>query len=77
MLDKVNAPAEVLADQGRGDWRINEFRNHRFIERRAKCKNGEAWYENRGRYSWKYGPNCSTCFDTWVRFGVPLPGRQR
>ena len=74
MLDNAKAPAAVRQDQGRGK-KAQTRCTDQFSERRAKRKNGNVWYEEGGCFLWKYGPSGSTCFDTWVWFGEPLPRR--
>jgi hypothetical protein len=71
--DKAKAPAEGVKTHGRGEWK-NDCTDQ-FSERHAKPKNGNGWYQDRGRYLLRSGPNGSTVFDTWVWFGEPLPRR--
>jgi hypothetical protein len=73
MLDNAKAPAEVRQDQGRGK-EAQKRCTDQFSQRRAKRKNGNVWYKT-GRFLWKHAPWDSTCFDTWVWFGEPLPRR--
>ena len=72
---EIKAPAEVRQDQGRGEWEIKNGTDQ-FSERRAKRKNGNVWREEGGRFLWKHGTSGSTCFDTWIWFGEPLPRRR-
>jgi hypothetical protein len=44
-------------------------------ERRPKRKGGDVWYEERGRYLFRYGPNGITIFNNWTWTGEPLPRR--
>ena len=68
MLNKVESPAVLR--HGEAHMRTSSSTDE-FTARRAKRKNGNVWYEEGGRYLWKYGPHGSTCFDT----GEPLPRR--
>ena len=56
----IGAPAEVLQDQGRGG-RIRRTLTN-LIARSAKRKLKNVWYEDGGRYLYRYGANGSTVF---------------
>ncbi len=73
MTQKAKAPAEVLQDQGRGE--KETIRNDETTARRAKRKLKNVWFEDGGRYLFRYGPNGSTVFDIWKLIGQPLPRR--
>src|SRR5262245_39451143 len=72
MLRNEEAPAWGVKTQGRGE--VETTCTAQFIERRAKRKNGNVWYEEGGRYFWKYSPQGSTCFDTWFGLASLLGG---
>jgi hypothetical protein len=72
--DNVEAPAEVLQDQGRGGDETNE--QAEATARRAKRKPKNVWVEQ-GRYLYRYGDNGSVVFDLWKLIGEPLPSRGR
>ena len=75
MTPKIGAPAEVLQDQGRGGaYRRNTDKS---TARSAKRKLKNVWYEDGGRYLYRYGANGSTVFDVWKLIGEPLPRRGR
>ena len=69
---KTVAPAEVLADQGRGGRDVAS--TDELTSRKPKRKLGNVWLEE-GRYLFRNGPNGSTVFDTWKWTGEPLPRR--
>ena len=72
---KNKAPAEVLQDQGRG--RSETMLAPTNLQQRAKRKLKNTWYEDGGRYLYRYGANGSTVFDVWKLIGEPLPKRGR
>ena len=74
--DKTVAPTEVLPDQSRGGSQV-EVCNDDIAARHAKRKLKNFWYEDGGRYLFRYGPNGSTVFDVWKLIGPPLPRRGR
>ena len=75
MLDKINAPTEVLADQGRGCKDITS--TDLTTARRAKRKPKSFWYEDGGHYLCSYGNHGTTVFDVWKLIGERLPKRGR
>ena len=75
MTHKAVAPAEVLQDQGRGK-SVSDIGNDEFTSRRSKRKLKNVWYEDGGRYLYRYGANGSTVFDVWKLIGEPLPRRR-
>ena len=74
MCDQATAPAEVLQDQGRGSG-DDDACTDECINRAAKRKLKNVWYEDGGRYLYRYGANGSTVFDVWKLIGEPLPRR--
>ena len=75
MDPEIKAPAEVLQDQGRGETTSQD--TDEAIARRAKRKLENVWFEDGGRYLFRYGPNGSTVFDVWKLIDQPLPRRGR
>ena len=73
MQPKIVAPAEVLQDQGRGG-EVNVCTDDS-SNRAAKRKLKNTWYEDGGRYLYRYGANGSTVFDVWKLIGEPLRRR--
>ena len=67
------APAEVLQDQGRGSG--DHVCTDECSNRAAKRKLKNVWYEDGGRYLYRYGANGSTVFDVWKLIGEPLRRR--
>jgi hypothetical protein len=59
---KVSAPAEVLADQGRGEWK-EKLCTDESTPTEPKRKLGSVWRE--GRCLCRKGPNGNTIFNTW------------
>lgn len=76
MTHKAVAPAEVLQDQGRGGDDEVAYADES-SNRAAKRKLKNVWYEDGGRYLYRYGANGSTVFDVWKLIGEPLPKRGR
>ena len=75
MLNKAIAPTEVLQDQGGGEKVENEACTDESTARIAKRKPKSTWYEDGGRYLYRYSANGSTIFDVWKLIGEPLPRR--
>ena len=75
MTHKAVTPAEVLQDQGRGK-SVSDIGNDESTSRRSKRKLKNVWYEDGGRYLYRYGANGSTVFDVWKLIGEPLPRRR-
>ena len=73
MLDKAKAPAEVGQDQGRGGRQSDVCWQDVSTSRRAKRTLKNVWYEDGGRYLYRYGANGTTIFDAWKLIGEPLP----
>ena len=73
MPDKAKAPADVLADQGRGR-KDRSMSTDGATARSPKRKLGNVWLE-KGRYLYRVGANGSTVFDTWKWIGEPLTRR--
>ena len=73
MTHKANAPAEVLQDQGRGEKASMD--SDEFTARKPKRQLKNTWYEDGGRYLYRYGANGSNVFDVWKLIGEPLPKR--
>jgi hypothetical protein len=72
MLDNAKAPAEVLADDGRGEWKMKRCANES-TPPEPKRKIGSVWRV--GRYLCRKGSNGNTIFDTRQWTGEPLPRR--
>ena len=70
MLDKAKAPAEVLTDQSRGGKDVTS--TDEATSRRSKRKLKNSWYEDGGRYLYRYGAN-----GIWKLIGEPLPANGR
>ena len=68
-------PAEVLQDQGRGSGDHTKACTDDPSNRAAKRKLKNVWYEDGGRYLYRYGANGSTVFDIWKLIGEPLRRR--
>jgi hypothetical protein len=73
MTAQTVAPAEVLQDQGRGGRETHE--QDESSNRAAQRKLKNVWYEDGGRYLYRYGANGSTVFDVWKLIGEPLTVR--
>ena len=72
---KANAPAEVGQDQSRGGRDVASTDESTARRQKRQLKN--VWYEDGGRYLYRYGANGSTVFDVWKLIGEPLPKRGR
>jgi hypothetical protein len=54
--------------------RGDEPRKEEACAKNPRRRNGDVWYEERGRYLFRYGPN-GTIFNNWTWTGEPLPRR--
>ena len=71
---KRKPPPRSLQDQGEG-LKDRSLSNDESSNRAAKRKPKNVWYEDGGRYLYRYGANGSTVFDVWKLIGEPLPRR--
>ena len=69
-------PTSDRAGRGRGSGDANACTDES-TNRAAKRKLQNVWYEDGGRYLYRYGANGSTVFDVWKLIGEPLPRRGR
>ena len=74
-MDKAKAPAEFLQVHGRGSRGDAIACTEDSSNRAAKRKLKNVWYEDGGRYLYRYGANGSTVFDVWKLIGEPLRRR--